>query len=133
MKRVFAFGIIISMFIFLAGCGTAESQPDFGERKSDVKQDEEVVDSEAGVSGEASVVYFTSNISSEGMVAVYEALGWEPAGRVAVKLSTGEPPASNYLQPELIKDLVELVDGTIVECNTAYGGSRAETGFLKIS
>ena len=50
-------------------------------------------------------MYFTSNISSEGMVAVYEALGWEPAGRVAVKLSTGEPPASNYLQPELIKDL----------------------------
>ena len=61
------------------------------------------------------------------MVAIYEALGWEPTGKVAVKLSTGEPPASNYLRPELIKDLVELVDGTIVECNTAYGGSRAET------
>ena len=61
------------------------------------------------------------------MIAVYEALGWEPAGKVAVKLSTGEPPASNYLRPELIKDVVELVDGTIVECNTAYGGSRAET------
>lgn len=57
------------------------------------------------------------------MVAIYEALGWEPAGKVAVKLSTGEPPASNYLRPELIKDLIELVDGTIVECNTAYGGS----------
>ena len=76
---------------------------------------------------EASIVYFTSDISPEGMIAVYEALGWEPAGKVAVKLSTGEPPASNYLRPELIKDLVELVDGTIVECNTAYGGSRAET------
>ena len=76
---------------------------------------------------EASIVYFTSDISPEGMIAVYEALGWEPAGKVAVKLSTGEPPASNYLRPELIKDVVELVDGTIVECNTAYGGSRAET------
>lgn len=46
---------------------------------------------------------------------------------MAVKLSTGEPPASNYLRPELIAELVQLVDGTIVECNTAYGGSRAET------
>lgn len=44
-----------------------------------------------------------------------------------MKLSTGEPPASNYLRPELIADLVHLVDGTIVECNTAYGGSRAST------
>ena len=84
-------------------------------------------DAEPAVNGEASIVYFTSDISPEGMVAVYEALGWQPAGKVAVKLSTGEPPASNYLRPELIGDLVELVDGTIVECNTAYGGSRAET------
>ena len=60
-------------------------------------------------------------------MAVYEALGWTPTGRVAVKLSTGEPPASNYLRPELIKDVVEAVDGTIVECNTTYGGSRSET------
>jgi Uncharacterized Fe-S center protein len=44
-----------------------------------------------------------------------------------VKLSTGEPPNSNYLKPELIKDLVQSVNGTIVECNTAYGGSRSET------
>lgn len=59
-------------------------------------------------------------------MAVYEALNWEPTGGVAVKLSTGEPPASNYLDPELIKDLIQSVDGTIVECNTAYGGSRTE-------
>ena len=73
------------------------------------------------------IVYFTSDISSEGMLAIYESLGWMPTGSVAVKLSTGEPPASNYLRPELIKDLVQQVDGTIVECNTAYGGSRSET------
>lgn len=42
-------------------------------------------------------------------------------------MSTGEPPASNYLDPNLIKDLVQSVDATIVECNTAYGGSRTET------
>lgn len=76
---------------------------------------------------ENSVVYFTSDITPEGLMAVYEKLGWNPTGKVAVKLSTGEPPASNYLRPELIKDLVQSVNGTIVECNTAYGGSRAQT------
>lgn len=75
----------------------------------------------------ATAVYFTSDISPEGLMKVYEQLNWTPEGRVAVKLSTGEPPASNYLDPELIKDLVQSVDGTIVECNTAYDGSRAET------
>lgn len=72
-------------------------------------------------------VYFTSDISPEGLLAVYESLGWRSTGKVAVKLSTGEPPASNYLRPELIADLVQSVDGTIVECNAAYGGSRAQT------
>ena len=76
---------------------------------------------------EKPVVYFTDDISPEGLVAVYEALNWKPVGPVAVKLSTGEPPYSNYLRPELIADLVHLVDGTIVECNTAYAGYRAAT------
>ena len=75
----------------------------------------------------APAVYYTSDISAEAMVRIYDALGWTPTGKVAVKLSTGEPPASNYLRPELIRDVVEKVDGTIVECNTAYGGSRAST------
>ena len=75
----------------------------------------------------ASTVYYISDITPEAMVAVYEALEWSPTGKVAVKLSTGEPPNSNYLRPELIKDVVQGVDGTIVENNTAYGGSRAET------
>ena len=72
-------------------------------------------------------VYFTSDISAEGLVKIYEALGWTPSGKTAVKISTGEPPASNYLRPELIGDLVRKLDGTIVECNTAYGGSRASS------
>lgn len=76
---------------------------------------------------DGSTVYFTSDISSKGLMAVYEALGWKPQGKAAVKLSTGEPPASNYLAPELMKELVQSVDASIVECNTAYGGSRAET------
>ncbi len=57
----------------------------------------------------------------------YLALEWNPTDNTAVKLSTGEPPASNYLRPELIQDVVQYVDGTIVECNTAYGGSRSST------
>ena len=80
----------------------------------------------AAVSG-SPTVYFTSDISAEGLVRIYEALGWTPSGKTAVKISTGEPPASNYLRPELIGDLVQKLDGTIVECNTAYGGSRASS------
>ena len=76
---------------------------------------------------DSAVVYFTSDISAEGLVRLYEQLGWKPSGDVAVKISTGEPPASNYLRPELISALVQEIDGTIVECNTAYGGSRASS------
>ena len=70
------------------------------------------------------VVYMTKDISPEGLVKVYEALGVKPEGKVAVKISTGEPGGKNYLKPELIKDLVQKVNGTIVECNTAYAGRR---------
>lgn len=73
------------------------------------------------------VVYMTKDISPEGLVRVYEALGREANGRVAVKISTGEPGGHNFLQPALIADLVKKVDGTIVECNTAYGGRRSTT------
>lgn len=76
---------------------------------------------------EPSEVYMFSEISSENLVKIYEALGRKAEGRVAVKLSTGEPGNNNYLNPDLIKDLVQKVGGTIVECNTAYGGGRADT------
>ncbi len=71
-------------------------------------------------------VYMTKNITPEGLTAVYNALE-RKSGKTAVKLSTGEPPASNYLRPALIKDLVQLVHGTVVECNTAYEGERIRT------
>ncbi|HAH63855.1 MAG TPA: ferredoxin [Treponema sp.] len=73
----------------------------------------------------APVVYFTRNITPENLLKVYQTTGWRPEGKVGVKISTGEPPASNYLRPALIKNLVQSVNGTIVECNTAYGGSRS--------
>lgn len=74
-----------------------------------------------------STVYFIADISPESLVAAYQALGVALPGKVGVKMSTGESEHSNYLRPELIGDLFALVDGTIVECNTAYGGSRAST------
>ena len=77
--------------------------------------------------GAPAKVYFIKDINARNLVRIYEALGREAAGKVAVKLSTGEPGNDNYLDPQLIKDLVRKVDGTIVECNTAYGGGRSNT------
>ena len=80
-------------------------------------------DTDSGENG-VSAVYMTTDISPDGLMRAYEALGVELTGdNIAVKLSTGEP-GSNYLDPDLISDLVHYVDGTIVECNTAYQGSR---------
>lgn len=81
---------------------------------------------EPAADGAAPVVYMTTDISSQGLMAIYEALEASPSGNVAVKLSTGEP-GSNYLRTDLIGELVQSLDATIVECNTAYGGSRANT------
>ena len=88
-------------------------------------------------------VYLIRDITPQSLVSIYQALGVEPTGRVAVKISTGESGKSNYLRPELIGDLVHLVNGTIVECNCAYWGNREnnedhwaqirERGFLDIA
>ena len=74
-------------------------------------------------------VYFTKEITPESLVKIYEALGVAPkeGQRVAVKISTGESEKSNHLRPEFIKNLVQKVNGNIVECNTAYGGNRSTT------
>ena len=81
----------------------------------------------SGEDGNLPVVYMTTEINAESLMAVYEALGASPSGRIAVKLSTGEP-GSNYLRTDLIGDLVKSFDDpAIVECNTAYGGSRSNT------
>ena len=61
------------------------------------------------------------------MVKIYEALGVNLAGKVAVKLHSGEQGNQNYLRPEFVKNLVERVNGTVVECNTAYPGERNTT------
>jgi len=79
----------------------------------------------------APVVFFTSDISAEGLARLYEKLIWEPTGNLAVKVSTGEPPASNYLRQELIGELVQSLNGTYVECMTAYGGQRSSAAMAK--
>lgn len=76
---------------------------------------------------DSSVVYMTHEISPEAIVKLYKALGREAKGKVAIKISTGEPGGHNFLQPSLIADFVKLTDGTIVECNTAYAGKRFST------
>lgn len=90
-----------------------------------------------------SKVYFCSRINAENLVKAYQALGREAKGRVAIKLSTGEAGNPNHLSTDVIKQLVQLTKGTIVECNTAYEGRRntvaehmqtaAEHGFTAIA
>ena len=81
----------------------------------------------AGSAFASSTVFFTKDISPAGMMAIYNKLGREASGNVAVKLSTGEAGNTHYLSPNLIGELVQKVNGTIIEGNTAYGGSRSRT------
>ncbi len=72
-------------------------------------------------------VYKTREITPESLIRIYDALGVSLSGNVAVKISTGEPGGHNFLQPRLIEGLVKKLNGTIVECNTAYEGRRNTT------
>ena len=76
---------------------------------------------------EKSKVYFCKEITPEAMIKVYEKLGVKLPGKVAVKLHSGEEGNQNYLRPEFVKEMVEYVNGTVVECNTAYDGARNTT------
>lgn len=68
---------------------------------------------------EKSKVYFTKNINEEGLIKIYDALNINLKGKVAIKISIGEMGGHNFLDPNLIKGLVQKLNGTIVECNTA--------------
>ena len=86
-----------------------------------------VIPLKGGTKQNRSKVLMTKEISPDALVKIYEALKRKASGRVAIKISTGEPGGHNFLQPSLIKDLVQKVSGTIVECNTAYVGKRFTT------
>ena len=71
---------------------------------------------------EKSKVYFIKDITPENVVKIFKELGKDLPGKVAVKVHSGEEGNQNYLHPEFMRPMVEYVHGTIVECNTAYGG-----------
>ena len=73
---------------------------------------------------EKSKVYFTREITSESLIRIYETLGVKLNGKVGVKVSTGEDGSKGYLKADLIGPLVKKLNGTIIECNTAYPGAR---------
>lgn len=76
---------------------------------------------------EKAKVYFTKEITPESVVKMYEKLGKELTGKVALKVHSGEAGNQNYLHPEFMKPIINRVNGTIVECNTAYAGQRNNT------
>ena len=76
---------------------------------------------------EKAKVYFCKEITSQNIVKMYKVLGKELPGKVAVKLHSGEKGNQNYLRPEFVKDMIDYVSGTVVECNTAYQGARNST------
>lgn len=109
MNRIFTYVLTVAMMFACTVCVNAQQKSGQDKNTSLPK------------------VYYIKEITSENLVRIYEALERKAEGKVAVKLSTGEPGNNNYLNPNLIKDLVQKVNGTIVECNTAYGGGRAST------
>ena len=109
MRKTVSFMLIAAISMLMTGCkGNSE-------KSESEKNDSSMM---------ASKVYVTRDISPESLVKIYKALGRKAEGRVAVKISTGESGNPNYLKPELIKPLVDEVNGTLVECNTAYEGKR---------
>ena len=76
---------------------------------------------------EKATVYFTNELTPEAVVKMYRQLGIDLPGKVAVKVHSGEDGNQNYLRPEFMKPVIDAVNGTVVECNTAYGGARNET------
>ena len=76
---------------------------------------------------EKSKVYFIKEITPENIIKAYNAIGKKLEGNVAVKMHSGEKGNKNYLRPEFVKDVINYVSGTVVECNTAYEGARNST------
>ena len=72
-------------------------------------------------------VLFTDDLSSNGLVKIFDALGVTLKGNIAIKIHSGEKGNQNYLKPEYVEELIKHVNGTVVECNTAYEGARNTT------
>lgn len=109
------FIILLAVCFIASGCAHAQNRQDVSDSEKPATETK------------CPEVYMCKEITSENLVRIYEALGRGAKGKVAVKVSTGEPGGHNFLQPQLIKALVQKVNGTIVECNTAYGSRRSST------
>lgn len=147
-KRFFSSILAVGLIFSLVGCGaenenaSSNQNEDYSshnvaenpitDSSEEVSTKEDITEAtEAKQIKNAPTVYMTTDISKEGLMAAYQALGVTVnAKNVAVKLSTGET-GSNYLDPALIQNLVQSVNETIVECNTAYGGERSNTAMHK--
>jgi hypothetical protein len=110
-----------------ADTSTADSSAEDNSQNTDAAGDPKVITASDDTEKEIPNVYMTTNISPDGLMAVYKALGRTADGKVAIKLHMGEPGGHNFLSPDLVKDFVQSLDGTFVDCNTAYGGRRATT------
>lgn len=74
-----------------------------------------------------SKVLFTKELTPSALVKIYETLGHKLSGNVAIKLHSGEAGNQNYLKPEFVEELINHINGTVAECNTAYDGERNTT------
>ena len=149
MKKIISIGLMFVMLLSLGACGsmgrttssedyvthnTSDTDKDTSGESSETTEADTPSNNDVPVSEEdssAPIVYFTSDISAEGLIRLYDQLCWEPTVNLAVKVSTGEPPASNYLRQDLIGELVQSLNGTYVECMTAYGGQRSGIAMAK--
>ncbi len=144
-KRYLILLFILTLVLGSTGCGNKERTTQGGNHEVNSVTDTEAAVTEAAKEesaqeqkqeddaiedssqAEKAIVYMIKEISPESLIRIYEALNREASGKVAVKVHMGEPGGHNYLKPELVKDFVLLVNGTFVDCNTAYGGGRANT------
>lgn len=112
MKKTWIIFLLMAMpcIISTYGCNPSNKQSNSKDEKQDVPK-----------------VYMTKKIDSASLIEIYKILGREATGKVAIKLSMGEPGGNNYLKPELVKDLVQSVNGIFIDANTAYGGKRGTT------
>ena len=123
MKKIINMFVLSLTVLSLIGCTTKKDETD----SSQIQDQLHVPQVQEGNDNlDYPTVYMTSDISSSALMRIYEFLNANPEGDVAIKLSTGEI-GSNFLDPQLIEPLVTSLNGTIVECNTAYGGRRAST------
>ncbi len=115
--QVVVWAVVMMLF---ASCASQKSENETSKQEN---QPESAVTSSIATPD----VFFTKELTPDGLMAAYEKLNRKAKGKVAVKISTGEPGGHNFLSADLIKTLVQSVNGTIVECNTAYPGKRAST------